>query len=874
MKNYFIVIIALSSILSFSACSENESVADSNDNDSELTSSSDSDVDEDSSSSADKTGTDEDGKSSSSSVKVSVYSSSSRKAIAEEYLDSAVTGIKLRSDKGNITITKDEIQDSKSGEKYKTIHFGPYVLMAENAKDKHYGICYDRDSVNCEKYGRLYRIDEAPNVCPKNFYLPTADDYMMIASYMDNFGSEEFGFNLQMGGTCVEEGGEISCSGLGKNAGLLAREGAYVRVKDGNKIFVGKTDDKSYYSVRCIAYSFFVENEDLLPPCNSRLNRAKYYVANKHVNYYCDAEKWNITDDVQCPYSSKGTRFYYDDTLFVCNDKWKVATMDDLEIACVDSIAGQVQAMNGKRYLCEKGKWREATALESSIGFCSKKNLGSIDTLFNPNVSIDYFCDSTGWRRAVNVDYLGKCDSSAYYNEKSFKGVKYVCRVGGSWNTLTKLEDSLGVCSPKRTGTVDTITIEKDTTFYYCDSTSWRLAEVWEAFGKCNKDKLNKVVDYKKASYVCRESGAWDEVTSLEKNLGICTSQMIGKIKRSSNDVVYYCSSTGWRVATNEEILGPCDSTSLYTVKYGQGQFYGCEEIPNWTKLAYPESDLGYCTPAMKDSIRIDKKATDFICDSVWREATQEEVLGECTEAINDKVKWFGKKRFMCNLESWYTLTGVDEQLGTCTQANLKERGKYGMSNYVCTKMGWLIVYTPLDGDPCTDAREGEVIEHDGVDYVCRDGGWIEARNNTKVLFGKCTSKREGEMLKYGNFNYLCRNKEWVKVTGPATLYGECTEAREEEAVLYNNTNYMCHNKRWVDVKPLDAKFGFCNFERDGKLIKEDGKTYLCNDGYWEYVSGFLAEYGKCKEDREGFSVRYDGVLYKCQSSRWILPEA
>ncbi len=454
---------------------------------------------------------------------------------------------------------------------------------------------------------------------------------------------------------------------------------------------------------------------------------------------------------------------------------------------------------------------------------------------------------------------------------KVVNGNSYFCD-NQKWRKATELETNIGFCTPPKAGTIDSIIAGSDTIFYYCDTTKWRKASVLDIFGKCNKDKYYNVVGLMKERYVCRTDNLWRKMTSLEEDIGICNPQQVGKIGRSSYNVVYYCSSGGWREATTSEILGVCDSSTLYTVKYAQKEYYGCEDIPNWTKLEFPESDLGYCIPAMKDSIRIDKYSTDYICDTEWRKATQEEVLGECTDAIEDKIKWFGKKQFICNSGIWVNFTTIDNVLGACTKAKLTERGHYGRYDYVCTKLGWWTVVTNFDDDSCTAAREGEIKVYHSDNYVCRDGGWIEVTNEI-LVFGRCSANRENEILKYDNFNYICRDKKWIKVTGASTLYGECTTEREEEVVLYNDKNYMCHNKLWRDVSQIEAKLGLCNFDRDGKLVKLDDKTYLCSDDRWSSVTGFFAEYGKCKWDREGFSVRYEGVLYVCKSDRWITPE-
>ena len=74
----------------------------------------------------------------------------------ENFRDTSITATQYNSNVGVVSIIKDEILDVKSGNSYKTIQFGPYTWMAENANYKvSRSACYNEDTDHCKKPGRL-----------------------------------------------------------------------------------------------------------------------------------------------------------------------------------------------------------------------------------------------------------------------------------------------------------------------------------------------------------------------------------------------------------------------------------------------------------------------------------------------------------------------------------------------------------------------------------------------------------------------------------------------------------------------------------------------------------------------------------------------
>jgi uncharacterized protein (TIGR02145 family) len=70
------------------------------------------------------------------------------------------------------------------GETYRTIKISGQEWMADNLNYKVEGShCYNGSLDNCKEYGRLYSFEDAKNVCPEGWRLPTSEDFSLLINY-------------------------------------------------------------------------------------------------------------------------------------------------------------------------------------------------------------------------------------------------------------------------------------------------------------------------------------------------------------------------------------------------------------------------------------------------------------------------------------------------------------------------------------------------------------------------------------------------------------------------------------------------------------------------------------------------------------------
>jgi len=144
---------------------------------------------------------------------------------------------------------------SYGGKGYKAVLIGDYTWMTENLNyaTTAGSVCYDNDTDNCTKYGRLYSYDTALVVCPIGWHLPSNEEWDALknSGYIDAYGfaavSGGFGFPKGIFFDGLDEYGGWWSTEEGEDVNLAS----YLHY-DGENVYFGISDKSMLFNVRCV----------------------------------------------------------------------------------------------------------------------------------------------------------------------------------------------------------------------------------------------------------------------------------------------------------------------------------------------------------------------------------------------------------------------------------------------------------------------------------------------------------------------------------------------------------------------------------------------------------------------------------------------
>ncbi|MDR2591335.1 MAG: InlB B-repeat-containing protein [Chitinispirillales bacterium] len=199
-----------------------------------------------------------------------------------------------------VTVTANFTQTGKissdsltyKGKKYPTVEIGGKIWMASNLNydtlDGTGSWCYDDDSTNCGKYGRLYNWNTAKAVCPTGWSLPDTSDWRKLVATVggdtvageklkaatndwkeNGKGTDNFGFSALPGGRLLIDFDEAGSAGYWWTAIAKDDDYAYNRIMSYSEKRVTDGNAKKEYgnSVRC------VKNDPVPVPSLSKAKR-------------------------------------------------------------------------------------------------------------------------------------------------------------------------------------------------------------------------------------------------------------------------------------------------------------------------------------------------------------------------------------------------------------------------------------------------------------------------------------------------------------------------------------------------------------------------------------------------------------------------
>jgi len=91
---------------------------------------------------------------------------------------SSCSSLSSSSEASSSSETENSFTDERNSVTYTYIEIDGQAWMAQNLNyAATASTCYDNQTVNCSKYGRLYSLEAAKNACPPNWHLPSSAEW-------------------------------------------------------------------------------------------------------------------------------------------------------------------------------------------------------------------------------------------------------------------------------------------------------------------------------------------------------------------------------------------------------------------------------------------------------------------------------------------------------------------------------------------------------------------------------------------------------------------------------------------------------------------------------------------------------------------------
>ncbi|MBR4398963.1 MAG: hypothetical protein IKT05_07280 [Fibrobacter sp.] len=419
----------------------------------------------------------------------------------------------------------------------------------------------------------------------------------------------------------------------------------------------------------------------------------------------------------------------------------------------------------------------------------------------------------------------------------------------------------------------------RDNEFYSLRCIRYRsIVERMADLPDCEENRFNNdsriyVVD-RDSSYYCSSNGKWYASNSK----GVCNEQEDGD-KYLIKGYVYICKNGSWRFTTIDDVDIKCTDDNRYEEYVVNDVRYACGDN-GMTKLTYPATELGFCSPKIEGKIADLDSTTSYICKNFkWNTASFDDYHGTCDSTSYGKmVDHKDGKSYVCSQykRNWREATSDDKEFGPCTSA-LKDSIRMTESHVylTCSVNEWFLAKDDVVLGKCTGEREGEKILIRTTEYECHDNNWVEIDPLTKN-YGFCTVKAEtGKKGVYRDTVYYCKAKitngyGWTKANEFDLLLGYCEIDSMYQIVNKDNISYRCANGIWKYAEKNDV-LHYCKWT-DGTRKVYNGHEYVCDTtalqsgGNWYALTALDSALGEyCRTAILGKVVEYNDTVYVCK---------
>ncbi|PWJ66431.1 major paralogous domain-containing protein [Fibrobacter sp. UWB15] len=370
----------------------------------------------------------------------------------------------------------------------------------------------------------------------------------------------------------------------------------------------------------------------------------------------------------------------------------------------------------------------------------------------------------------------------------------------------------------------------------------------------------------KDSSYYCG-NGEW----KYSSGLGSCRSEEAGE-KYSIKDIVYICKNGYWQQTTIEDTDVKCTDENLYEEYVVNGIRYACTDT-GMTKLKFPASVLGLCTPDRRGSL-VELEEEIFLCkNKLWVIAMPDDLYGGCGTSNLGQLEIFKGKQLICSMTGWRSASATEMELGACTPSLRDSVRHDSLGNYFrCYKDGgWHVANSAEVLGRCKESEQGDSATYRDSLFVCMDGFW-DYVDSLELVMGVCHESIYGARGEYAGNVYYCQVKigsQWIRATEAEEKWGYCprdtTYIKEIDGEFYK-----CDRGTWKEASQREV-LGSCNSAKGEKKVF-NGREYVCDttalksNGAWYAMTALDSALGEyCRTAILGKALKHNDAIYVCR---------